>query len=80
MRSKLAPVEHQQLIQNDWVASITSTSIETARWTLIETGGSRARARTSSIDDPSLIFMILILKARSDKLSRIISGRGWSAI
>ena len=58
------------------VKARTSTSIDTALWTLIETGGSRARARTSSIDEPSLIFMIFILKARSDKLSRIISGRG----
>ncbi len=47
---------------------------------LTDNGGSNARDRTSSIDDPSLTFMILIRKARSLKLKRIISGSGWSAI
>jgi len=58
----------------------TSTSIDIARCTLMEAGGSNARDRTSSMEEPSLTFIILIRNAKSDKLKRIISGRGWSTI
>jgi hypothetical protein len=57
-----------------------STSIETALWTLMDTGGSMARDNTSSMEVPRLTLIILIRRARSERLSRIISGRGLSAI
>jgi hypothetical protein len=58
----------------------TSTRADTALWMLTDDGGSRARLRTSSMDVPTWIFMILMRSARSERLSLIISGCGWSAI
>ena len=60
--------------------ALTSTRDATALWMLMEEGGSSARDRMSSIEDPILTFMILVRSARSERLRRIISGRGWSAI
>src|SRR6202042_1060996 len=59
---------------------LTSTSTDIALCTLMVAGGSKARDKTSSMEVPILIFMILMRSARSDKLSRIISGKGFSTI
>lgn len=59
---------------------LTSTKAETALWMLTGDGGSNARDSTSSIELPSFTFNILILRARSLRLRRIISGSGCSDI
>ena len=59
---------------------LTSTRAEIALCMFRGDGGSRARDKTSSIELPRSMFMILMRSAKSLRLSLIISGSGCSAI